>query len=89
MTTVALAIIGLNGTLIGGLLWVLKFFVKKLFGNGTVRGLLPDFLESFRGMHGDIRENTQAIRDLRQTQDEANETLREILQYQKEAPSRS
>jgi hypothetical protein len=84
MTTITVTILGINGTLIGALVWFLKFIITKLFGNGNRKGLLPDFLESFRGMHGDIRENTQAIRDLQQTQDAANETLLEILQHQKQ-----
>ena len=64
METLAVAILGLNGTLIGALIWMLKTLFTKMFGNGERPGILDRFNATMQSMNADIRENTVAIREL-------------------------
>jgi len=89
--TLAVAILGLNGTLIGCLVWLLKTVFTRLFGNEKDPGILHTFNTTFESLNADVQENTQAIRELRdyqrqhaRSQREANDTLAEILKHQKE-----
>jgi hypothetical protein len=76
------AIVGLNATLVGVLVWALKTLITRLFGDGRQdRGAIGAFLE-------DLEENTKAIRELRdyqrdhaRAQVETKEALRELLVF--------
>lgn len=84
MDSVTAALMALNGTLIGALVWALKTLITRLFGNGREdQGVAGAFLT-------DLQQNTQAIRELRDYQREharaqaqTTETLSELLQYLK------
>ncbi len=93
METLAIAILGLNGTLVGALIWLLKTSFTRLFGSADDPGILKQFNTTFQSLNADVQENTRAIRELRdyqkqhaRSQREANETLAQILQHQQEPP---
>lgn len=92
METLAVAILGINGTLVGCLIWLLKLVFSKLFGNDKDPGILNTFNATFQSLNEDVQENTRAIRELRdyqkqhaRCQQEANDTLAKILEHQQEA----
>ena len=64
METLAVAILGLNATLIGSLIWIIKALFTKVFGNDKDPGILTRFNSTLQSMNEDIRENTIAIREL-------------------------
>ena len=91
METIAVAILGLNGTLVGALIWLLKSTFTRLFGNDKDQGILSKFNLTLVSLNEDVQENTRAIRELRdyqkqhaRSQQEANDTLAQILRQQKE-----
>ena len=91
METLAVAILGLNGTLVGALIWLLKVSFTRLFGNAEAPGILNEFNSTFQSLNADVQENTRAIRELRdyqkqhaRCQQEANDTLAKILEHQQE-----
>lgn len=64
METLAVAILGLNGTLIAALIWLLKATFTRLFGNDRDPGLFLKMNTTLQAMNTDIQENTAAIREL-------------------------
>jgi len=67
METIAVAIIGLNATLIGAMIWVLKFVAVKVFGSNGKEGAFAAFSATLKQMNDDIRESTVAIHEMRKT----------------------
>jgi len=67
METIAVAIIGLNATLIGAMIWVLKFVAVKIFGSNGKEGAFAAFSATLKQMNDDIRESTVAIHEMRKT----------------------
>jgi hypothetical protein len=82
MDTLSAAIVGLNVTLVGALIWVLRYGILKLFGAEGKRGVVGELNDTLQEMNTDIRENTLAIREFTSTQVETNRTLQAILREQ-------
>ena len=64
MDTVTAAILGINGTLVGSLIWLLKITFTRLFGSNGDPGILNKFNNTFQSLNEDVQENTRAIREL-------------------------
>ena len=64
METLAVAILGINGTLVGCLIWLLKATFTKLFGSDTDPGLVIKLNTTMQSMNTDIKANTVAILEL-------------------------
>lgn len=65
MEGVVAAILGLNATLVGALIWMLKHIFTRLFGSEKDPGLVSSVNMTLQSMNTDIKENTAAIRELK------------------------
>ena len=77
MEALAVAILGINGTLIGALIWLLKITFSRLFGSSEQPGIISMVNATLQSMNADIRENTVAIRELQRIfKEQTRETAR-------------
>ena len=82
MDTLSTAIVGLNVTLVGALIWVLRYGILKLFGAEGKKGVVGELNDTLQEMNSDIKEQTLAIREVTSVQTETNRTLQAILEKQ-------
>lgn len=67
MEALITAIVGLNVTLVGALVWLLKASFTRFFGNANDPGIISQFNATLQTMTVDIKENTSVIRGLQET----------------------